>query len=41
MSQDLFSQDAYRFECSATVTAITAQGMALDRTVSYPLGFGA
>jgi len=40
MTQDLFRQDAYLPECSATVTAITAQGVVLDRTVFYPLGGG-
>jgi hypothetical protein len=40
MSQDLFRQDAYLPECSATVTAITPQGIVLDRTVFYPLGGG-
>ena len=40
MTQDLFRNDAYLTECSATVTAITAQGVVLDRTVFYPLGGG-
>jgi misacylated tRNA(Ala) deacylase len=40
MTQDLFRQDAYLTECRATVTAITAQGVVLDRTVFYPLGGG-
>ena len=40
MTQDLFRTDAYLSECSATVTAITAQGIVLDRTVFYPLGGG-
>jgi misacylated tRNA(Ala) deacylase len=40
MTQDLFRQDAYLRECSATVTAITPQGIVLDRTVFYPLGGG-
>lgn len=40
MTQDLFRQDAYLTECTATVTAITAQGIGLDRTVFYPLGGG-
>ena len=40
MTQDLFRLDAYLAECSATVTAIGAQGIALDRTVFYPLGGG-
>ena len=40
MTQDLFRQNAYLTECSATVTAITAQGIVLDQTVFYPLGGG-
>jgi misacylated tRNA(Ala) deacylase len=40
MTQDLFRTDAYLLECSATVTAITPQGIVLDRTVFYPLGGG-
>jgi len=40
MSQDLFRTDAYLTECSATVSAITPQGIVLDRTVFYPLGGG-
>jgi misacylated tRNA(Ala) deacylase len=40
MTQDLFRTDAYLTECRATVTAITSQGIALDRTVFYPLGGG-
>ncbi|MDD5029261.1 MAG: alanine--tRNA ligase-related protein, partial [Rhodoferax sp.] len=40
MTQDLFRQDAYLTECTANVTAITAQGIVLDRTVFYPLGGG-
>lgn len=40
MTQDLFRQDAYQTECTATVAAITDQGIALDRTVFYPLGGG-
>ncbi len=40
MTQDLFRIDAYLRECSAKVTAITAQGITLDRTVFYPLGGG-
>ena len=40
MTKDLFRQDAYLSECSATVTAITAQGVVLDRSVFYPLGGG-
>ena len=40
MTQDLFRQDGYLSECQATVTAITPQGVVLDRTVFYPLGGG-
>jgi misacylated tRNA(Ala) deacylase len=40
MTTDLFRQDAYLSECTATVTAITPQGIVLDRTVFYPLGGG-
>lgn len=40
MTQDLFRTDAYLTECTATVMAITAQGIVLDRTVFYPLGGG-
>jgi misacylated tRNA(Ala) deacylase len=40
MTQDLFRQDAYLTECTATVTAVTSQGIVLDRTVFYPMGGG-
>ena len=40
MTQDLFRSDAYLRQCTATVTAITDQGIVLDRTVFYPLGGG-
>jgi misacylated tRNA(Ala) deacylase len=40
MTQTLFREDAYLAECSATVTAVTEQGVVLDRTVFYPLGGG-
>ena len=40
MTQDLFRQDAYLGECSATVTAIDEHGIVLDRTVFYPMGGG-
>ena len=40
MTQDLFRQDAYLRECRATILAISSQGIALDRTVFYPLGGG-
>jgi len=40
MTQDLFRTDAYRTECPATITALTEQGIVLDKTVFYPLGGG-
>jgi misacylated tRNA(Ala) deacylase len=40
MTQTLFRDDAYLAECSATVTAVTEQGLVLDRTVFYPMGGG-
>jgi len=40
MTDDLFRADAYLTECAATVTAIGAQGIVLDRTVFYPMGGG-
>ena len=40
MTQDLFRADAYLRDCTATVTAISEQGIVLDRTVFYPLGGG-
>ncbi|RZJ07098.1 MAG: alanyl-tRNA editing protein [Haliea sp.] len=40
MTQDLFRQDAYLTECTATVVRADAQGVVLDRTVFYPLGGG-
>jgi misacylated tRNA(Ala) deacylase len=40
MTQDLFRQDAYLQECSATLIAVTDEGVVLDRTVFYPMGGG-
>src|SRR6218665_785715 len=41
MTQDLFRQDAYLRECSAQITAVTADGaIVLDRPVFYPQGGG-
>jgi misacylated tRNA(Ala) deacylase len=40
MTQELFREDAYLRECTAMVTAVTEQGLVLDRTVFYPLGGG-
>ncbi|HKK03621.1 MAG TPA: alanyl-tRNA editing protein [Gammaproteobacteria bacterium] len=36
----LYTEDAYRRSCKATVTAADAEGVMLDRTVFYPLGGG-
>jgi misacylated tRNA(Ala) deacylase len=40
MTQDLFRENAYLKECSATVTGVGEHGITLDRTVFYPLGGG-
>ncbi len=40
MTQELFRQDAYLRETPATVVAVDAQGIVLDRTVFYPVGGG-
>ena len=40
MTQDLFREDAYLRECTATVMSTGEQGIVLDRTVFYPLGGG-
>ena len=40
MTQDLFREDAYLLECTASVKALGGQGIVLDRTVFYPLGGG-
>ena len=40
MTQDLFREDAYLKECTATVTGVGEHGITLDRTVFYPLGGG-
>ena len=40
MTQELFRQDAYLRETPATIVAVDAQGILLDRTVFYPLGGG-
>jgi misacylated tRNA(Ala) deacylase len=40
MTQDLFRDDAYLRDCTATLTAIGEAGIVLDRTVFYPLGGG-
>jgi misacylated tRNA(Ala) deacylase len=36
----LFRDDAYRRDATATVVAVGAQGIELDRTIFYPLGGG-
>ncbi|AMO23492.1 alanyl-tRNA editing protein [Ramlibacter solisilvae] len=40
MTQELFRQDAYLKECSATIASVGEQGIVLDRTVFYPVGGG-
>jgi misacylated tRNA(Ala) deacylase len=40
MTEELFRNDSYLRECSATVLAVEPQGIVLDRTVFYPLGGG-
>jgi misacylated tRNA(Ala) deacylase len=40
MTQELFRQDAYLKECSATIARVDEQGIVLDRTVFYPMGGG-
>jgi misacylated tRNA(Ala) deacylase len=40
MTEELFRQDSYLKECTATVVAIGDEGIVLDRTVFYPLGGG-
>jgi misacylated tRNA(Ala) deacylase len=40
MTEELFRADAYLKSCSATVTAVDAAGIQLDRTVFYPMGGG-
>ena len=39
-TEALFRSDAYLKSCDATVTAVTDDGVELDRTVFYPLGGG-
>ncbi len=39
-TQALFREDAYLTRCEATITAVDADGILLDRTVFYPLGGG-
>ncbi len=40
MTQDLFREDAYLRDCTATVAASSAAGIALDQTIFYPTGGG-
>ncbi|WP_374348338.1 alanyl-tRNA editing protein [Chitinimonas sp.] len=40
MTETLFRDDAYLKSCTATVIAVTEQGVVLDRTVFYPTGGG-
>ena len=40
MTEDLFSTDAYRRTCEATVVEVYDQGVVLDRTVFYARGGG-
>jgi misacylated tRNA(Ala) deacylase len=39
-THELFRENAYLKECTATVASIAGQGVILDRTVFYPLGGG-
>lgn len=40
MTEELFREDVYLRRCEARVTAATADGIGLDRTVFYPMGGG-
>ncbi|MBE7940546.1 MULTISPECIES: alanyl-tRNA editing protein [Ramlibacter] len=40
MTEELFRSDGYLRECEARITAVSPQGIELDRTVFYPLGGG-
>jgi misacylated tRNA(Ala) deacylase len=40
MTEELFRENAYLKECTATIAALGEQGIVLDRTVLYPLGGG-
>ncbi len=40
MTEELFRADAYTASTTATVTAVTPDGIVLDRTVFYPMGGG-
>ncbi|PHS74686.1 MAG: Ala-tRNA(Pro) hydrolase [Rhodospirillaceae bacterium] len=40
MTEELFREDSYLQNCTAIVTAVSDQGVVLDRTVFYPSGGG-
>lgn len=40
MTEEIFRDDTYARQCEAIVTAVTGQGIELDRTVFYPTGGG-
>lgn len=40
MTEDLFRNDAYARDCTATVIAVRDNALVLDRTVFYPMGGG-
>lgn len=40
MTEELFREDSYLKSCEATVTAVTENGVVLDKTVFYPTGGG-
>jgi misacylated tRNA(Ala) deacylase len=40
MTEEIFRDDAYAVRCTATITAIDADGITLDRTVFYPQSGG-
>ena len=40
MTEQLFRDDAYLRDCTATVTTVTDNAISLDRTVFYPMGGG-
>ena len=40
MTEELFRRDSYRRRCTARVTAVSDDGVVLDRTVFYPAGGG-
>lgn len=40
MTEEIFRNDSYAKSCEAMVTAVTPEGVELDRTVFYPTGGG-